>query len=221
MDAHGLNLCIGIIAHERAAQTIADFQPRWERLKIPLYGFVPEGDQWPGKPLLRIFQQGESIHRGDAALRRFVLACETMMTLEYDAYCLMEYDTVNLNDAFPAWDPFSVCAGYMAVHDDRPPVDYMVAFSPWIVTRPMMAALLEAMRIRLKHPVRPNWVSGLVDRWLATVIIEGFLPAGAIKGLCPWPHNRNNPHAEIKTAGWTWVHGWKTKEDFGDLWPTA
>ena len=215
-----MNTVLAILAHEDAGPTIADFFPRWQKLGLPMIGFVPHGHRWPGPLIEKVFAQGESSHDGPAVIDRFILALETLHDTEYDHFVLMEYDTVNLVDRLPKieWDVLS--AGIMnAFYGGCPNDRYYTALSPWIFTRETLKPFLEGCRRQRNEASHQSWVNGLLDRFLAVVIIEEKIPASSIPELMPFPFEGLKPIEAILLNNMTWVHGWKRKEQFKHLWP--
>ena len=217
-----VSCCLAIIAHEKAAPTIADFQPQWQKLNLPIIAFLPEGDRWPGAPVNRVVHHGINAHRGLPVYERFMHCCRTLLTeTGFDTFCVMEYDTVNLADELPDIDAAAVNCGLAETWGDGAPPGQVLAFSPWIASRPMMAALLEALNMQLKKPAHAKWVAGLLDRWIGTALQAAGVPAVGIGECMPWcddSWDMMKLFAEKKT---TLAHGWKSKEKFQHLWPKS
>jgi hypothetical protein len=215
-----VNTALAILAHEAARPTIADFFPRWQKLGLPMLGFVPDGHRWPGPCIETVFAQGKSSHDGPDVIDRFILALETLHDTEYDRFVLMEYDTVNLVDRLPKIDWSLLSAGIMnAFHDGCPGDSYYIALSPWIFTRETLRPFLAGCLRQRKHPSYQSWVKGLLDRFVAVVITEEKIPASSIPELMPFPFEALKPLEAIPLNNMTWVHGWKRKEQFKHLWP--
>lgn len=219
-----MKTCLAVLAHQGAGETIADFQPRWQKLGLPILAFLPEGDQWPGAPVAKVFNQGTSAHRGLAAYMRFMLMCEALLESEYDTYIIIEYDTVNLTDRLPSFAPSNLNCAFLRTFGEECEKllrckNYVIALSPWIVSREVMRGWLDAMRIRFAKPIFTQWIDGLLDRWLAVVIMEGKILANNITQAYSWPCNDPQAHEKIEKHKWEWIHGWKRKSDFKHLWP--
>lgn len=211
-----MKACLAILAHAAAAPTIRDFQPRWTRLGFPVLAFLPEGEAWPGAPVEAVIHQGTSQHAGAAACARFLACCRTLLRSAYDVFVIMEYDTVNLTDELPAIGSGAVNCGLMKTSGGDTPPDAILAFSPWIVTRPLLAALIECLQMEDAAPQFPQWVRGLLDRWIGTAI-HHRLALQRLPQCVAWPPT---DLAAAGAAPPTFVHGWKSRAQFGDLWPT-
>lgn len=220
-----MNTCLAVMAHMRAADTLRDFQPRWERLGLPIYGFVPEGETWPICGEVKVFAQGKSAHRGEEVYRRFIQTCEALLTeTDHDAFVIMEYDTVNLSDRLPKWEPDRINSGILRTIHEYAPRElgldgFYVAMSPWIARRDMLERWVETMKWHLGFSLCCEWIDGLLDRWLAVGLYLGQLPVACLLEVEPWPINRPNPHQNITARGFHWVHGWKSRKEFRELWP--
>jgi len=216
-----LKPCLAILAHAGASATLADFQPRWERLGLPLLAFVPYADTWPGRPVHQVYHQGASVHAGAGAIARFTLAVETLVNLtHFDRYLLMEYDTVNLADTLPALDWSVFNGGFMHCHGPETPAHhYQVSFSPWAFTRSVGQLLLAAIARERARPSHPTWTAGLVDRWLAAVCLERGLPFKTMPDTLGYPFPECQPLAYIAAQQINFVHGYKSAAAFQELWP--
>jgi hypothetical protein len=213
-----MKTCLAVMAHESAGPTIADFQPRWEKLGLPILAFVPEGHAWPGVPVAAVHAQGESAHGGEPVFRRFLTMCETLLDTDFDRFLVMEYDTVNLGDTFPAHDPKAITAGFMKVTEHGcPGGNYLIALSPWIFTRPILSHFCGVMRHALRRPLFPEWMAGLLDRWLAVAMIENNLPLFQLSPALPFPFHWLNPLQYIADHPDCIVHGYKR---LADLYPS-
>lgn len=215
-----MNGCIVILAHEKAAPTIADFQPQWMRLKLPLLAFLPQGDNWPGAPVSRVIHYGKSAHRGLLVYERFMHCIETLLKTDYDFLVIMEYDTVNIADRLPEINAMAVNAGLLQAFGAGAEPGQILALSPWIMTRPMAAALLEALRMQLKKRDCEEWVDGFLDRWIGVTLIKEHLPYHGLKECFPWCDDRWDMMKLITENNSVIVHGFKKKESFKHLWPT-
>jgi len=214
-----MNGCLAILAHEKAAPTIADFYPQWRKLGIPMIAFLPVGDSWPGGPVNRVVNYGVSAHRGLPVYDRFMQCLQTMLETEYDWFAIMEYDTVNLAERIPDINVMAVNCGLLQAWGAGAEPGQILALSPWIMTRPMAAALLEALKMQLRRPDCVKWVDGLLDRWIGVAILKASLPYAGLKECFPWCDDRWDMMKLLEENNAIIVHGWKTKESFKHLWP--
>lgn len=213
-----MNACLAIIAHEGARETIELFQPKWKTLGIPIYGFVPLGQSWPGDPV-QCFVQGENARTGTDVYGRFISACKSLLlTTDHDLFVIAEYDTVNLTPYLPAIDFGCVNTFIVSMVDWHEPDAVTPMLSPWIVTRPMLAAMLEACRMfRREYPQGEGFIKGLLDRWIGAALIAASVPTDHCYDMLSYPW-REDYREHIAKYKCTWIHGWKTKQQFGDLW---
>lgn len=216
-----MNACLAIIGHEGARETIDLFLPRWRRLNIPIIGFVPEGDKWPSGHVSRWFALGENARTGQKVYQRFMQVCETLLRGTHDLFVIAEYDTANLSDSLPQYDPSAISTFVCCATDPwGKPLDICPVLSPWIMTRAMLWKLLEACRSysETDHSSEDTeFINGLLDRWLGAVISAAKLPTYTMPDVLSYPWHES-AKAEIVKNNVTWVHGWKTKEEFGDIW---
>lgn len=218
--------CLAIIAHEKAAPTIADFEPQWRKLGLPILAFLPEGDKWPGGEVERVYNYGESAHRGVPVYLRFVNVLLELLRTQYDEYIIAEYDTANLTAALPASTPNHLSSAFCSTFG--PDVEkvtghrtYYISLSPWCLDRAIARRLLFAMWQRLDFPKHEEWVGGYLDRWIASVALEAAIPCAKLPNAIGWTHGIEDIHAKARAMQATWIHGWKSKADFKDLWPIA
>jgi hypothetical protein len=214
-----MNGCLAILAHEKAAPTIADFYPQWRKLGLPMIAFLPVGDSWPGGPVNRVVNYGVSAHRGLPVYDRFMQCLQTMLQTDYEWFALMEYDTANLTDTLPGINVMCVNAGLMQAFGAGAEDGQILALSPWIMTRPMAAALLEAMRTQLRKNDCAQWVDGLLDRFIGVAILKENVPYAGLEQCWPWCEDRWDMMKLIADKNATIIHGWKSKESFKHLWP--
>ncbi len=215
-----MNICLAIMGHEGARATIAEFQPRWNKLGLPILAFVPATDQWPGEPVDHVYQEGENAHGGEPVYRRFLGMCQRLLETEHDRFVIMEYDTVNLSDQLPEFGGREIVGGFMKTFGPEVPGgSYYISLSPWMMSRPMLAALVEAMRMQLRRPQHVSWVGGLLDRWLAVAMLEVDLPLMTDARALPFPFPHLKPLEWIEQHKPVFVHGYKRAADFKHLWP--
>jgi len=218
--------CLAILAHEKAAPTIADFEPQWRKLNMDMRVFLPEGDKWTGGEVQHVYNYGESAHRGIPAYKRFCRVLESLLCTSHKEFVIAEYDTVKLTTAQPLVTPGHFSASFCATFgtDVERIVGrsvYFIALSPWCLDRKTAFSLLFAMQARLDSTLYEEWVAGYLDRWIASVALEAGIPCAKLTNALGWPHDIADIHAKIRAVGATWIHGWKSKQDFKDLWPTS
>jgi hypothetical protein len=215
-----MKTCLAVIAHDGAGDTINDFMPRWRKMGFPIIAYMPHWQLWPSKQMPDcIMNIGYGGHDAELMDRFFQVCCDLLQT-GYDAFLIFEYDTVNLIDTFPEGliRRDSIGSSLLTVFGEGAPAGYMTSFSPWIMTRPMLAAFIEAMRCSMRNPVHTEWHSNLLDRWLATVLIENKLPFYCVHSM-PYPFEALEPINWIKKDKVWFAHGYKRREDFKDAWP--
>jgi hypothetical protein len=211
--------CIAILAHAGAANSVREFQPQWEKLGIPMIGFMPDGEAWPGSPVSKVVNIGISAHKGDDVFNRFLGICEWLLASDYDVFYIMEYDTLNMSDHLPSINGMAVNCAACFVTGLNAMNGQLLAFSPWVMTRPMLAALIEALKIQLKKRSCEEWVGGLLDRWIGVALTVEKVPVQNIEDALGWPAVTSDPHLYIRLKKPLVVHGWKRKEEFKDVWP--
>ncbi len=215
-----MNACLAIMAHEGAQQTVCDFYPQWEKLGIPIHLYVPNGHNLKGHNAI---QNGPDARTGNNVVWRFMQICKDLLeTDSSDLYILAEYDTLNLTDQLPDIVISAVNCGHVQLaQKDNDATNILngqqCALSPWIVSRPMLAALVEALKMGMAAGFSP-YREGLLDRMIADACNRFGVPMRNIEKLLPYPWIEN-PQKRIVALGKTWVHGWKTKEEFKELWP--
>lgn len=208
---------LAILAHESAQPTIDDFLPRWKQVDARLICYTPIGHNVIGFDETRTL--GESAHSGYQVFSRFVETLKDLLTLDREWFVVAEYDTVNLRPDLPR-----MIAGRLTSHlVMAPPHDcasgqmQLCSLSPWIMDRKTMALFVfESERLLVDDP-NCHRASGLLDRWIGTVIQKGEIPAQGGTDLLGYPWHPG-AHRRIRSMGYNWVHGWKRKEDFLDLW---
>jgi hypothetical protein len=207
-------ITIAVLAHDEAMPTVELFRPQWSRLGAEIITYFPVGSTSGGT------HRGVSAYKGKECVERFLHSVEHALTVTSTPWlCVMEYDTINLTAQWPDLNPCALNCGLFSLFTpDGVDTGHKCSLSPWIATRPQWMAFLEAIRIQLGKPV-PEWtLGGLLDRMLGEAAATNFIQISNITRLCAYPWI---PDAQkrIAAAGVTWVHGWKTKEDFGPLFP--
>lgn len=214
---------IAVMAHAGAKPTIDAFLPQWKKLGPPIFAFLPSGDKWPSAPINGVVVGGESARTGNPVFLRFLDMCKRLLTAHFDAYFIMEYDTVNLTNKLPRFNPSVVNSGLVALVGMEGHSQPKCSMSPWVLTRAMLAALVEAMQMELRDPCNADleqFHMGLLDRWIGVACMRAHLPQGHLPDVLPYPWDtKEDVHKRIADDGISWVHGWKTKENFRHLWP--
>lgn len=207
---------LAILAHEGAADTVADFMPRWRRLGIPVWGFVPDGHALGGFD--RLICHGANGRVGASVFGRFLHCCDALLTdSDADVFIIAEYDTVNILDNLTPYKRGVVtCPGVVIPAEGRKTAKCLL--SPWTMDCQTLGRLCAAMRSVLAETNEWNGTDGLLDRWLGFVCAQHSIPClNACNALgYPW---HDGVHERIRRLNYAWVHGWKRKEDFGELWP--
>jgi hypothetical protein len=215
-----MDACLAIIAHEGARDTVADFMPQWVKIGLPMVGFVPAGQAWPGESNgITVHAMGPGGHNAPL-LDRFQRVCRTLLReTDFDAFTIFEYDTVNLRE-LPAVDMGRISSAMMETYGpDVPMGHYYISLSPWIMSRPMLAAMVESMHWLTRKPKHDSWHTNLLDRWLGVAMVETCLPIANIPTAMPFPFERLKPLEWMHQRKCTIAHGFKRKLDFKDLWP--
>jgi hypothetical protein len=208
---------LAIIAHESAQPTIDQFMPRWKALGTRMAVFVPRGHNVDGFQL--IYHQGENAYSGQKVFERFLLCCESLALTTYDSFIIAEYDTVNLRDDLPKLKDDKISSNLIWA-TGAPGYEHekqLCALSPWCMTMPTLKCFIAAGRKYIEQDGDAPSMRGLLDRWIGSVMtranIGGYSPPDMIG--YPW-----HPGIErrIKTIRANWVHGFKTRKEFGDAW---
>ena len=207
-----MNPCLAIFTHEGAAGTVDDFMPRWKALGIPVIGCYPEGDRITGDWDDTI-SEGISAHAGEAVFLRFRNTCDRLLATRHDLFVIAEYDTVNLRDELPRHTAGHVSTYPITINDS--PAKCLL--SPWVMDRMTLAELSVAMSHELKVNRRCEESMGLLDRWLGIVCEHGEVKTIMCANALGYPWHAGAID-RIRRMGYAWVHGWKHKENFGDLW---
>jgi hypothetical protein len=203
---------LAILAHDKASETVKEFLPYWEKLPVELEIFVPYGDK-SGAAI------GPSAYKGKDSLLRFALTGEALLQQDYELYIIAEYDCLPLHPIIPQHDPQTVTSAgvFLAKPDGEVLYEQLCCLPPWIVTKPMLAALIQACQMQMDLPL-PEWtLEGLLDRLIGAAILTGKLPFSASNECLSHADNFAEPHKMIAATGKTWVHGWKRLSDFAPL----
>jgi hypothetical protein len=213
-----VNACLAILAHAGAAKTVAEFMPQWKSLGKTVLGFVPDGHHLNGFDVL--ISEGRSAHAGFYVFDRFLRACERLVGSPFDTYVIAEYDTVNLKPELPSLAPGYITSpgSWSPPHNETCGANQLCLLSPWTMDRDTLREFIAAARESLKtNPDYPEG-AGLLDRWIGYVVIQNNLKATSAINAIGYPYH-NGIHERIRRMGFAWVHGWKSKSEFRDLWP--
>ncbi len=208
---------LAILAHESAQPTIDDFLPKWNQLDARIICYVPVGHLVTGFDEVRHI--GESAHAGNKVFRRFIDTLKDLLTTDADNFVVIEYDTVNRHPLLPKATPGKLVSYLVTLHrhcETSGPMQ-LCSLSPWVMDRTTMEIFIAtAERILPDDPDGAD-ISGLLDRWIGNVIERGPIPAIRGGDMLGYPYHPGI-HDRITRMGYNWIHGWKRKEDFGDLW---
>ncbi len=206
-----------ILAHESAQPTIDLFLPKWEALDCDLICAVPVGHKVSGFD--HVVEHGESAHAGRKVFERFIAACKMSMEGEHKRIVIAEYDTVPLRpQMLPVVEDKITCGLFISTPHNCEVGDLQaLALSPWAMTRETMDRFIHEMDSAFE--IDPDGVSfdGLLDRWLGWILMRGGFDIHTTHKLSSYPIHPGS-RERIKRTGAIWVHGWKTREQFGDLW---
>lgn len=201
---------VAIMAHAGAQPTVDLFLPQWKTLDCSIYCSAPEGEHVAG--FQRYVSCGVSAYSGIEVFRRFTLTLDAMILNQHDPIIIAEYDTVNLRPDLPRVIPGCVTA-YFSMDGD-----YLCALSPWSMDRKTAFLLWEACREALHRDGDYLAGKGLLDRWIGNVVKTAGIPYRLAPDVLSYPWHAG-AHDRIKRMGFNWIHGWKTKEEFGGLIP--
>jgi hypothetical protein len=207
-------ITIAVLAHDAAAPTVEAFREQWKKLGAEILIYLPIGSESKGT------QRGWNAYKGEDCVKRFLYSVEHALSVTSTEWlCVMEYDTLNLTEHWPTLNPFAVnCGLFHLLNPDGSSTGKHCALSPWIATRPQWMAFLEALRMTLSEPF-PEWtLGGLLDRVIGDALVTHNVVTRNVAELLAYPWIPN-AQKQIAANGITWVHGWKTKEDFGPLFP--
>lgn len=198
---------LAIMAHESAQPTVDLFLPKWKELDCDLYCSIPEGDEIKG--FERVLRLGKSAYSGRDVFHRFTATLGAMIETGADRIVIAEYDTVNLRPQFPIITKGSVMSCFVSDGDQ------VCALSPWAMDADTAKQLHAACVIALDDGDYPEG-NGLLDRWIGNVIRRAEIH-GCNSSDCigyPW---KDGTRERIQAECINWIHGWKTKEEFGGL----
>lgn len=208
---------MAVMAHAGAESTVLQFLPRWSALDVRLVGCYPSSDKLPGLFPEEI-SAGPSSHSGYRVFRRFCDTLEALLATGEERFVVIEYDCVPLVRAVPP-----VFTGPLAcsvvVEENSPRLggnSQTLCLPPWCGDKYTMRALLKACLKYLDDDGDAPWCRGLLDRWIGAVAARESL-AVYVLGDVAWYAPFLGQHW-IRERGCKWVHGWKDRELFGNLW---
>jgi hypothetical protein len=213
---HPGSATVFILAHAGAQRTVDDFLPKWEALPARLVFSLPEEEYLERVQIS--MRCGANAYAGREVFRRFIMTLDAALLTASEHIVIAEYDTVPLRPVLPKISPGKVMSYYVVA--EGPVIGQGLQFcalSPWAMDRPAAIALLEACQKEIEeNPDYPEG-KGLLDRWLGHVIIKHKVPREMSMDVLGYPWHEG-AHDRIRWMGFNWIHGWKTKEEFGDLW---
>lgn len=208
---------LAIMAHGGAQSTVDEFLPKWEACNPTLLiCSLPEGEHVDGFTLC--YNAGKSAYSGYEVFRRFILTLECCLETVSDIIVISEYDTVPLKPALPKCNPGCVTSYFVLA--EGPIIGrglQLCALSPWVMDRPAAELLLAACKQAIIDDPDYPAGKGLLDRWLGHVIHTHNVPRMMGMDMLGYPWH-DGAHDRIKWMGFNWIHGWKRKEEFKDLW---
>jgi hypothetical protein len=208
---------LAILAHQSAQPTIDDFLPRWKALGARMGVFVPREHNVDGFQL--IYHQGENAYSGQKVFERFLLCCESLVMMSYDSYIIAEYDTVNLRDELPEILPEKISSSLMWSNgpEGHEHELQLCALSPWCMTKPTLVRFIAAAREHIDGDGDMPSCKGLLDRWIGSVMVRANIGGHTPHDMIGYPWH---PGIErrIKNIRANFVHGFKSRKEFGDAW---
>jgi hypothetical protein len=206
-----------VLAHESAQPTVDLFLPRWKTLDCDLVCALPCGDTVTGFD--RCWHNGQSAHAGNKVFRRFADVCGMAAENGNEQIVIAEYDTVPLRPKMPPIKPGMITSGfYVSTPHYREVGDLQgLALSPWAMDRATLLSFIDAMDDALEVDPDGEQFDGLLDRWIAWAALRAGIQFHTTNQVFSYPM-RPGAHEKIKRTGANWIHGWKTKEEFGDIW---
>ena len=209
---------LAILAHQSAQVTVDEFLPQWRKVDCHLRCYVPVGDTVTGFDDVQ--QIGVSAHSGYGVFRRFIDTCRDLLRDEYEHYIIAEYDTLNMTPELPMLraDKLTTYVVWAPPHNTNDGALQLCLLSPWCFPRHLLARFVEEAERQIEiDPDAPRF-GGLLDRWIGWVVRKAGIPTTLDPDLLGYPYF-DEVYDLIKWAKPTWVHGWKRKEDFKDVWP--
>jgi hypothetical protein len=206
-------LCI--MAHEGAQGTIDQFMPKWRKLGVPVVASVPEW-QWVNG-FDAVYSHGKSSHSGYHVFERFLATCNWVYSLGYEEHIIAEYDTVCLQPDWICPPGKLTCGKYESTPHNQSSGELQDLFlSPWCMDRATLRDFTVDMYKHIRNdPDGPRY-SGMLDRWIGgmTGWVDRVQTTHKIESYPMYL----GAHDRIQRLGVSWVHGWKDKSQFGELW---
>jgi hypothetical protein len=203
-----------IMAHDSAQPTVDQYEPRWKTLGVETRIYIPEGDKMAGG-----IPAGKSAHSGIVVYDRFLATLENLLaTSDKNTFIVAEYDTVNLTSDLPKYTPGTVTAFLVmsCPHNQAEGEQQLCALSPWVMDRKTAQAFIAAGRKHIQESGECEHLSGLLDRWIGEVMLQHDIQFESGNDMLGYPW-KDGIEGQI-ASGRTWVHGFKSKEDFIDIW---
>jgi hypothetical protein len=209
---------VAVLAHDGAQPTIDAFLPRWRALGVPLIGMVPLGHAVRGLDQCR--QTGQNAILGGKIFQRFLWSLASLEANGFEAVTVMEYDTLNRRDTLPVVLPGGVTSNEVMAppHGSESGPLELLSFSPWTFDRVSLPAFIKAGWESLRDDPDCKARQGILDRWIGLVIQQSGLPHGPLFDGTGWPKFPGAPRW-VANMNLNWVHGWKTRGQFGEAWP--
>jgi hypothetical protein len=193
--------------------------PKWKQLGLPVIGFFPENS------VGNLFDEtacfGKSAHSGRFVFERFIAILENLLARDYERVILAEYDTLNMRNEIPEFNP-GHCSSWSVLlppHGGACGPDQLCCFSPWMFDRKSAAEFIDAGKKEIETDPDCSSRLGLLDRWIGKVVSENKIPILHPSNVFGWAKHEGWTE-RVKRFNPAWVHGWKNKSDYGDLWPT-
>lgn len=209
---------VAILAHQSAQPTVDDFLPQWRKLPCDVIYYVPVGDSLERVSEYR--QVGESAHSGAKVFRRFLDTLKDLAEMDYDHYVVAEYDTVNLRPELPTL--YNNVITTFAV--DAPPHNQsygpmqLCLLSPWCFPRSLLIQFIAHAESDLSKEPDGAELAGLLDRWIGRVVDNSKLRFTTGGDMLGYPYHVG-VHDRIRKLRLNWIHGWKSKAQFENVWP--
>lgn len=209
---------LAILAHQSAQPSVDDFMPRWKALNVPLVCYVPDGDSIEGD-FDDVCRLGTSAHSGAEVYKRFLWTVEDLLRGEHDWFIIAEYDTVPLRAEPPQMVDGNInCYAVMDTPHNRIVGEMQLCMlSPWVMDRQTAEWFVSAAKTEINKEPDPPRFYGLLDRWIGHVCRTHEIPACCTSELFGYPIHPG-AHEKIRRMNYNWIHGWKRKEQFEDLW---
>lgn len=206
--------CLAIICHAGAKQSLEDFWPLWRGLGVHIAAFLPQNDRWPIDPMPdAIFNYGASAHGGPLAYLRVAQCIQELARQDWDAVSIIEPDCVPLAGEMPRVQ-YGYLSGWLCECTEG--LWPIATLPPWTMDRRALKRMAEKI-VPVAQQLHQDCLE-LTDRWLnkaASACGVISVHDETIQGYTWFPEARD----VIKHKKHNWVHGFKTKEALGDLWP--